>query len=65
MFEKLNAGFKNYTIWDIGLTKWTVFFFTIVLVKLFPVLLTIRFRYLIVLVVLCAAKPLYKFLVNK
>ena len=65
MFEELNKRVRKFSIWDIGLTKLAVFFFAIAAVKLFPVLLLVRYRVLIVLVVLLGIKPLYRFLANK
>lgn len=65
MWQNLNEKVKKLTVMDIGLTKLAVFFFTILLVKLLPVLLAIRYRYLIILVVVCAAKPLYQFFFKK
>lgn len=61
MWQSLNEKVKKLTVVDIGLTKLSVLFFTIILVKLCPVLLAIRYRYLIILLVICAAKPLYQF----
>ena len=46
MWQKWNEKVKKLTVVDIGLTKWTVFFFAIILVKMFPILLAIRYRYL-------------------
>jgi len=53
------------TVWDIGLIKWSVFFFTIIVVKLFPQLLNISYPILIVLAIACSAKPLYKIWIKK
>lgn len=65
MWQNLNEKVKKLTVIDIGLTKLSVFFLTIILVKLLPVLLAIRYRYLVILVVVCAADPLYKFFFKK
>lgn len=65
MIEEMNKRIRNFSVWDIGLTKLAVFFFAIAIVKLFPVLLQIRYRGLIILVVLLGIKPLYRFLANK
>lgn len=61
MFEKLNERVKRLTVVDIGLTKWSVFFATIIIIKLFPQLMRINYGILAVLMIACAAKPLYKF----
>ncbi|MDD5422297.1 MAG: hypothetical protein WC592_04940 [Candidatus Omnitrophota bacterium] len=65
MLEKMNERIKKLTVWDIGLTKAAVFFFTIIIVKIFPQLLNIGYPVLIVLVLLAGAKPLYAFWMKK
>ncbi|MCX5748887.1 MAG: hypothetical protein NTZ10_01390 [Candidatus Saganbacteria bacterium] len=65
MLNMLNERVKKLTVWDIGLTKIAIFFFTIIIVKLLPVLLQIRYSVLIILVVICGARPLYRFLSDK
>ncbi len=65
MLEKLNARVKMFGVWDLALTKLGVLTFTIALVKLFPVLLNIRFRYLIPLIIIISAKPFYRFFWGK
>ncbi len=57
---KLNEKVKKMTFVDIGLIKLSVFFFTIIIVKLFPFILKLNYLFLIVLVLACSAKPLYK-----
>ena len=59
MLEKMNERIKKLTVIDIGLTKWSVFFATVIVVKLFPQLLNIGYPVLIVLMLALAAKPLY------
>ena len=63
--ESMNEKIKKMTVWDIGLVKWSVFFFTIIIVKIFPQLLNISYPILIVLVIACSAKPLYKIWIKK
>ena len=65
MFKKMNERMKNMTVMDIGLVKWSSFFFAIIIVKLFPQLLKINYIVLIVLVLACGIKPLYKFWIKK
>lgn len=65
MFEKMNERIKKLTVVDIGLTKWSVLFSTIVIVKLFPQLLNISYPVLIILVLAAAAKPVYAFWFKK
>ncbi|MFA5005772.1 MAG: hypothetical protein WC561_06600 [Candidatus Omnitrophota bacterium] len=61
MFKKMNERVKKLTVVDIALVKWSVFVSAIIIVKLFPQLLQIRYSVLILLMVIFAAKPLYKF----
>jgi len=65
MFESWNEKIKKMTVMDIGLVKWSVFFFTIIIVKLFPQLLKINYAVLAVLMLACGARPLYKFWIKK
>jgi hypothetical protein len=65
MFEKMNQRVKNLTVVDIGLVKWSVLFAAIIIVKIFPQLLMISYSVLVVLMIACAIKPLYKFWIKK
>jgi len=64
-WENMNEKIKKMTVMDIGLVKWSVFFFTIIIVKLFPQLLKINYTVLAVLMLACGARPLYKFWLKK
>jgi hypothetical protein len=61
MCLNLNERVKKLTVVDIGLTKLSVFFFAIIIVKLFPQLLNLSYLLLIILVIVLGAKPLYAF----
>ena len=65
MFENWNERIKRMTVMDIGLVKFTAFFFAIITVKFFPQLLKINYAILIVLVIASGARPLYKFWIKK
>lgn len=65
MFKRIEEGVRRLDVLDVGLIKWSVFFMTILIVKIFPQLLKISYPVLTVLAVVCAARPLYKFLVKK
>ncbi len=65
LWDSMNKKIRNMTVWDIGWVKWSVFFFTIIIVKIFPKLLNISFPILIVLMLACAAKPIYKIWIKK
>lgn len=65
MFENWNERIKTMTVMDIGLVKWSVFFATIIIVRLFPQLLRIHYIVLFVLMIACAARPLYIIWIKK
>jgi len=65
MFKKLNNRVKNLTLLDIKLIKLSVFFTTIIIVKLFPKISGINYPILIVLALVCIAKPFYSFWIKK
>jgi hypothetical protein len=65
MFAKWNEGVKRLTAVDVGLIKWSVFFGTVIIVKLFPQLLKISYPILIVLMLICSIKPFYSFWIKK
>lgn len=65
MFDKMNERIKKLTVIDIGLTKWSVFFATIIIVKMFPQLLNIGYPALIILMSALAAKPIYAVWIKK
>ena len=65
MFRKLNERVKKLNLADIKLVKLAVFFATIIVVKLFPQLLNIDYLVLIVLMIVCAAKPFYTFWIQR
>lgn len=64
-WKDMDEKVKKMTVMDIGLVKWSVFFFTIIIVKLFPQLLKINYVVLIVLMLVLAARPLYKIWIKK
>lgn len=64
-WANMNEKIKKMTVMDIGLVKWSVFFAAIIIVKLLPQLLKIGYPVLIVLMIVCAAKPLYKIWIKK
>jgi len=65
MFEFINERIKTMTVMDIGLVKLSVFFGTIIIVKLIPSLLSINYIVLIILVLAAAARPVYKVWIKK
>lgn len=65
MFEELDRRAKKLGIVDVGLVKASVFFATIVLVKLFPGMTRLPYGVLIALALACGAWPLYVFWLKK
>ncbi|MFA5097156.1 MAG: hypothetical protein WC490_00810 [Candidatus Margulisiibacteriota bacterium] len=65
MMDRLSKMTQNMDIWDIALTKLAVFFFTIVIVKLFVQLLDISYLMLVLLTAAAAARPLWRFFAKK
>ena len=65
MFGKLNDRIKKLDIIDLSLIKLSVFFATLIIVEFFPALLGIRIRYAILLTIIAAARPVYKFWIKK
>ena len=65
MINMLNEKMKKMTVMDIGLVKLSVFFFAIIMVKLFPALLNLGYPVLIIIVLALGARPLYKFWFQK
>jgi len=64
-WKNMDEKIKKMTVMDIGLVKWSVFFFTIIIVKLFPQLLRINYAILVMLMLACGARPLYKIWIKK
>ncbi|MFH1189894.1 MAG: hypothetical protein V1682_04320 [Candidatus Omnitrophota bacterium] len=65
MFKMLNEKIKRMTVVDIGLVKLASFVFGILIVKIFPDLLSIGYPALIIIILACGAKPLYKMWIQK
>ena len=65
MLKMMNERVKKLDIFDIGLTKWTVLFAGILIAKLFPQLLTIRYSILLVIIVILAIRPTYRYFLGK
>ena len=59
--DKLNKMHKNTDILDMGFAKWTMFFFTLMLVKFWPVLLSLDWYWYLLASLVLAIRPLYHF----
>jgi len=64
-WKNVDEKIKKMTVMDIGLVKWSVFFFTIIIVKFFPQLSKINYVVLVVLMLACGARPFYKIWIKK
>ncbi len=65
VIDWLNKRNKNMDFWDIGLTKWTMFFFTLLLVKFWPVLLSLDWYWYLLATIILAIRPLTHFFIKK
>ena len=65
MIKRINERIRTLTFWDIGLVKWSVLFATIIIVKLFPQILNINYAVLVILMIACMARPIYKIWIKK
>jgi hypothetical protein len=61
MLDEINKRVKNLDALDIGLIKWSVLFFALIVIKMFPQLLHIGYLILIIIVIALAARPVYRF----
>lgn len=61
MLKRLDEKIKNLNVLDIGLIKLSLFFTGIACAKIFPQLLHIRYSVLLVIVIVLAARPTYKY----
>ena len=64
-FSWMNEQVKKMDVWDISLTKLSVLFATLVLVRLIPELLEINVWLALAIALLAAARPLYKIYIKK
>jgi hypothetical protein len=59
--EWANEKGKNLDIWDIGLTKFTVLFATLLIVKVWPAVVSLDWYWYLVAAVVVAIRPMYRF----
>jgi hypothetical protein len=60
-FEDMTRRARKFDIIDIKLAQGTSMFFALVIVKLIPGIMNLNIWWFIVLLVLCAIKPVYMF----
>ena len=51
---------KNLDVWDLGCVKASVFFFTLFLASVLPVLLALRWYWYLIPALLFAVRPVYR-----
>ncbi|MFC1648145.1 hypothetical protein ACFL1B_01670 [Nanoarchaeota archaeon] len=61
LIEWENKKIKNLDAWDIPLIKLAVFFFTLMLVSFWPVLATWDWYWYLIIGIICAIRPWFKF----
>lgn len=65
MFKRLNEKVRSLDVFDIGLIKGALFVSGIAIAKIFPDLLHARFRVLLVIIIILAARPTYRYFAGK
>jgi len=61
LIVSLNKKVKNMDIWDIGLTKLSMFFSTLCLVSLIPVISTLDWYIYLIIALIFSIRPMIKF----
>lgn len=56
-----NEKAKNMDIWDIGLTKFTVLFATLLIVKFWPAIVSLDWYWYLAAAIVVAIRPMYRF----
>ncbi|MDO9576867.1 MAG: hypothetical protein Q7J16_03200 [Candidatus Cloacimonadales bacterium] len=65
MFKYFNKRIKLFSIWDIKLAQIVAMCVMIVLIKLIPQITDLRFRWYILIGVVCAIRPIYVMFIKK
>lgn len=63
--ENMSKRAKKFSIIDIKLAQWAAMFVVLIVVKLIPQIMDINIWWFVVLLVICAIKPLYVFWIKK
>lgn len=63
--EDMNRRVKRFSIIDMKLALGSAMFLTLILAKLFPQIMTISIWWFVVLLLLCAIRPIYIFWAKK
>ena len=65
LLENMNQRIKKFSIADEKLAQAAAIFFALTIVKLIPQIMDISIWWFVVLLILCAIKPLYVFYIKK
>ncbi len=65
LWEEMNRRIKKFGIIDEKLAQAAAIFFALIIVKLFPQIMDISIWWFVVLLIVCAIKPLYVFYIKK
>lgn len=65
IIENMNERVKKFSIFDLKLAQWIGVFAALIIVKLIPQIMDISIWWFVVLLVICALKPLYVFFIKK
>ncbi len=65
LLEYMNQRIKKFSIFDEKLAQAAAIFFALILVKLYPRILDVNIWWFVILLIICAIKPLYVFYIKK
>jgi|GEM_PF-2365798 len=62
LINNMNQKIKKYNIWDIKLSQGAAVFMALIIVKLYPSIISISIWWFVLFLILCTIKPLISFL---
>jgi hypothetical protein len=65
LLDYMNQRIKKFSIFDEKLAQAAAIFFALIIVKLYPQILNVNIWWFVVLLIICAVKPLYVFYIKK
>ena len=65
ILENMNERVKKFSIFDVKLVQGAAMFVALIIAKLIPRIMDINIWWFIILLVICAIKPFYVFLIKK
>ena len=65
IIQNMNERVRKLNIFDIKLVQGCAMFVVLIIVKLIPQIMTINIWWFVVLLVICAIRPLYVFCIKK